>query len=161
MPVSGLRNRAVRFGYCGRGRFLGLPRLCFFLGGGCRSGAVVMPVLGRDSRRFQRGRGRGGVAGARFPVGSPVPGGRWKSPCRYGVESQLIENFLKKFLAKSLADCEKAVLLRSCSAGAGQGREGGRGGGSRGEKNFSKNFSEKVWRFEKKMYFCTPERKRG
>ena len=120
-----------------------------------------MPVLGRDSRRFQRGRGRGGVAGARFPVGSPVPGGRWKSPCRYGVESQLIENFLKKFLAKSLADCEKAVLLRSCSAGAGQGREGGRGGGSRGEKNFSKNFSEKVWRFEKKMYFCTPKRKEG
>lgn len=25
----------------------------------------------------------------------------------------------------------------------------------------SKNFSEKVWRFEKKMYFCTPKRKEG
>ncbi len=28
-------------------------------------------------------------------------------------------------------------------------------------ENFSKNFSEKVWRFEKKMYFCTPKRKEG
>ena len=25
----------------------------------------------------------------------------------------------------------------------------------------SKNFCEKVWRFEKKMYFCTPKRKEG
>ena len=25
----------------------------------------------------------------------------------------------------------------------------------------SKNFSEKVWRFGKKMYFCTPKRKEG
>ena len=49
-----------------------------------------------------------------------------------------------------------AVLFRGSGAG-----EGGRGDGSRGEKNFSKNFCEKVWRFKKKMYFCTPKRKEG
>ena len=105
--------------------------------------------------------GPGGcVSGARFPAGSPVPvGGRWKSPRRYGVESQLIENFLKNFLEKSLAEWEKAVLLRSCFAGAGRAREA-EGTGAAGKKLFEK-FLRKSLAVQKKDVLLHPQTERG
>ena len=120
-----------------------------------------MPVLGRDSRRFQRGRGRGGACRGR--VSRPgVPfrwGGRWKSPRRYGVESQLIENFLKNFFGKSLAEWEKAVLLRSCFAGAGRAREA-EGTGAAGKKLFEKFFLKSL-AVRKKDVLLHPQTERG
>ena len=100
------------------------------------------------------------MSGARFPAGSPVPvGGRWKSPRRYGVESQLIENFLKNFLEKSLADWEKAVLLRSCFAGAGRAGEA-EGTGAAGKKLFEK-FLRKSLAVQKKDVLLHPQTERG
>ena len=64
----------------------------------------------------------------------------------------------QKILWEKFGGTGKSSTFAVLSGGSGAGREGA---GAAGRKNFSKNFSRKVWRFGKKVYFCTPERKRG
>ena len=101
-----------------------------------------MPVLGRDSRRFQRGRGRWGVrVGGAFPGRESRSGGGDGNPRAVTVlKASLLKIFSKISLEKVWRNGKKQYFCGPVP------RERGRGGSERGreprgEKNFSKNFS--------------------
>ena len=122
---------------------------------------MSVSIFGEIIAVFGRVGARCGAGGA-FWSPEPRSGGEsMRIRAFFDADSQRIENFLEKFLEKSLADCKKAVLLRSCFAGAGRASEGGRGDGSRGEKTFRKIFPKKFGGSKKRCTFAPPNGKRG
>ena len=163
MLVSGLRNRAVRFGYCGRGRLLGLPRLCFFGGGwwlpvGSRRDAGS----GQGFPPFPAWPGPGGcVSGARFPAGSPVPvGGGDGNPRAVTVlKASLLKIFSKISWKKVWRNGKKQYFCGPVSRERG-GRGRQRGREPRGKKLFEK-FLRKSLAVQKKDVLLHPQTERG
>ena len=150
MPVSGLRNKAVRLGDCEAREAFESSAPFFLIGEGGRDRGVGADFRGKFES-FPMGRDQGRcLSEVRFGVRSRVPwvGDENSGGFRILTVSEL-RNFSKIFLKKVWRIVKKQYFCGPVSRErGGRGRQRGR---EPRERNFSKNFCEKVWRFEKKM----------
>ena len=156
MPVSGLRNKAVRLGDCEAREAFESSAPFFLIGEGGRDRGVGADFRGKFES-FPMGRDQGRcLSEVRFGVRSRVPGvGDENSGGFLMLTVSGLKVFSKNSLRKVWRIVKKQYFCGPVS------RERGRGGGSRGKEAFRKIFAKKFGGSKKRCTFAPPNGKRG